>query len=82
MIAGLGSAEEEESVDEKLKKYVGRIVRLKQDVFLQIKARARHHGAALENSFLVTEVKAGVRKLVCYGNSYRVEVAIADVVLV
>lgn len=66
----------------RLKQYVGRIVRLKQGAFAQILARAKRQGATLENSFLVTEVKSGVRKLVCYGNSFRIEVGFADVVLV
>lgn len=62
--------------------YVGRIVRLRQQVFQAVRERARRQGVSLENSFIVTEVKRGVKKLVCYGASFRIEVAVADVVLV
>lgn len=65
-----------------LQHYVGRIVRLNQQAFAAIRERARRRGVTLENSFIVTEVRQGMRKLICYGASFRVEVAIADVILV
>ena len=66
----------------KLQQYVGRIVRLKQQAFQKIRERAIRQGFSLENSFLVTEARENVKRLVCYGASFRVEVSIADVVLV
>ena len=66
----------------KLQHYVGKIVRLNQQAFQQIRDRARRQGVSLENSFLVTEVRLGMKKLICYGASFRIEVDIADVVLV
>ena len=66
----------------KLQHYVGKIVRLNQQAFQQIRDRARRQGVSLENSFLVTEVRLGMKKLICYGASFRFEVAVADVVLV
>ena len=65
-----------------LQPYVGRIVRLKNEAFLEIKRRARAHGLVLENNFLVAEVRQKVRQLICYGSRYRVVVHFADVVLV
>ena len=66
----------------KLQHYVGRIVRLNQQTFQNIRERAHRQGVSLENSFIVTEVKQGMKKLICYGASFRVEVSIDDVVLV
>ena len=65
-----------------LQRYVGRIVRLNQQVYDELKGRAIRHGHALENCFLVAEVRQRVRQLICYGASYRVVVNAADVVLV
>ena len=66
----------------KLQHYVGKIVRLNQQAFQQIRDRARRQGVSLENSFLVTEVRLCMKKLICYGASFRIEVDVADVVLV
>ena len=66
----------------KLQHYVGKIVRLNEQAFQQIRDRARRQGVSLENSFLVTEVRLGMKKLICYGASFRIEVDVADVVLV
>ena len=66
----------------KLQHYVGKIVRLNQQAFQRIRDRARRQGVSLENSFLVTEVRLGMKKLICYGASFRIEVDVADVVLV
>lgn len=61
--------------------YVGRIVRLKQDVFMKL-AEQHKLGKTLENSFVVASVRNGVRQLICYGSNLRITVNIADVVLV
>jgi hypothetical protein len=65
-----------------LDSYVGRIVRLNQQVFLKIARRAKERGISLENRFLVSGVSSGVRRLICYGASFRVMVGVADVVLI
>ena len=65
-----------------LQRYVGRIVRLNNEIFQEIKRRAQRHGLALDNSFLVAEVRQQFKQLICYGSSYRVVVSPADVALV
>ena len=74
--------DEEKRMKKKLHRYVGRIVRLNQNVFQQLKDKALSKGIALENSFLVAEVKLNVKKLICYGASFRIVVDASDVVLV
>ena len=66
----------------KLHHYVGRIVRLNHQLFQEVASRAKKQGTILENSFLVSGVSTGVRRLICYGASFRIVVDIADVVLV
>jgi hypothetical protein len=66
----------------KLDQYVGRIVRLNQQVFLEICRRAKNQGDALENCFLVAEVGRGMHKLICYGSNLRVIVGVADVAFI
>lgn len=73
---------EEKRMKNKLHRYVGRIVRLNQNAFQQLKSKALSKGVALENSFLVAEVKLNVKKLICYGASFRIVVDASDVVLV
>ena len=65
-----------------LEQSVGRIVKLKQQAFQKIRERAQRQGLALENSFLVTEVRRGMKKLICYGASFRIEVDVSDVIFV
>lgn len=66
-----------------LQHYVGRIVRLNADLFHALKRQAIRKGYVLENSFLVAAVvKNNVKKLICYGANFRVEVSVGDVVLV
>jgi hypothetical protein len=65
-----------------LNQYLGRIVRLNQRVFEEIKQRANRQGVALENSFLVVQVNRKINKLICYGARFRIVVSSADVVLV
>ena len=65
-----------------LQPYVGRIVRLKNEAFLEIKRRAHARGLGLENAFLVAEVRQKLRQLIGYGSRYRVVVHFADLALV
>jgi len=65
-----------------LEKYVGRIVRLNQQAFQEIAARAKRQGHVLENCFLVSAVSKEMRKLICYGASLRITVCPSDVVLI
>jgi hypothetical protein len=65
-----------------LEKYIGRIVRLNQRVFEEIKRRAKSQGEALENCFLVSEVSRGLKQLICYGANLRIVVNVADVTLI
>jgi hypothetical protein len=65
-----------------LQKYVGRIVRLNQKVYQEMKVRAIRRGHAVENCFLVAGVGLGMRQLICYGANFRIVVNVADVVLV
>lgn len=66
----------------KLEMYVGRIVRLNKEAFEKIAQRARRHGEALENCFLVATVSREMSKLICYGANLRIMVSASDVVLV
>lgn len=66
----------------KLERYVGRIVRLKQNAFAALIARARRQGAALENCFLVAGIGREMSTLICYGADLRITVGVADVVLI
>lgn len=69
-------------MNNKLNHYVGRIVRLNQIAFKEIKERAVRQGLALENSFLVAEVNRKLKKIICYGANFRIVVSLSDVVLV
>ena len=66
----------------KLESYVGRVVRLKESAFQEIVSRARRHGKALENCFLVAGISVEMRKLVCYGADLRIMVGASEVVLI
>lgn len=65
-----------------IERYVGRIVRLNQEVFREIAKRAKDQGEALENCFLVAGVSRKMQQLICYGASLRISVNIADVALI
>lgn len=65
-----------------LEKYVGRLVRLKQQAFDELPRRKRADGDDVENYFLVATISREMRKLICYGANMRVSVGIADVVLI
>ena len=69
-------------MEQKLHFYVGRIVRLKKALFEEVRNQAIRKELSLENSFLVTEVSRKMRKLICYGASFRFVVDVSDVVLV
>lgn len=66
----------------RLERYVGRIVRLKEDVFEEIVRRAKRQGTALENCFLVAGISQEMRKLICYGADLRILVGASEVVLI
>ena len=66
----------------KLQKYVGNVVRLNKHAFKRIQIQAIRKGQTIENSFIVSEISRGVRKLICYGANLRIEVDSADAVLV
>jgi hypothetical protein len=65
-----------------VEKYTGRIVRLNQRVFEEIKHRTKNQGEAVENFFLVSEVRRGLKQLICYGANLRIVVSVADVTLI
>ena len=69
-------------MNRKLYRYVGRIVRLNKQAFREIRQQAIRKGYALENCFIVSEVRLGIKKLICYGANFRVVVSASDVVLV
>ena len=69
-------------MNQKLQRYVGRIVRLNKHIYEQIRIRAIRNGRALENCFLVASVNRSMRKLICYGADFRIVVDVSDVVLV
>ncbi len=65
----------------KLDKYIGRAVRLKESIFTQMFGPQDDlHGH--DNLFLVASVSHAMRQLVCYGANRRVTVGTMDVVLV
>lgn len=67
---------------QKLDQYVGRIVRLNKKAFQDICHQAKNRGEALENCFLVAEVRRGMRQLICYGANLRIIVGVADVAFI
>jgi hypothetical protein len=67
---------------QELQQYVGRVVRLNQEAYLEVKAKALRKGQDIENSFIVAEVSRSMRKLICYGANFRIVVDVSDVVLV
>ena len=65
-----------------LEKYVGRMVRLKQQALQDIARRGKPRRLPLENCFVVATVSREMRKLICYGANLRVAVGAGDVVLI
>lgn len=65
-----------------LKRYVGRIVKLRPECFAPLLDRARLKKAEIENRFLVGATNWKQGKLVCYGAHLRFLVSPTDVVLV
>ena len=57
-----------------LEKYVGRIVRLKQQALQDVARRGKPRKEPLENCFLVAAVSREMRKLICYGANLRIAV--------
>ena len=62
--------------------YVGRMVRLNQGAFREIAKQAQNQDVAFENSFLVSGVSRGMRKLICYRENLRIIVGPDEVELV
>lgn len=69
-------------MNNKLEKYIGRIVRLNSEAFQLIAERARAQGRILGNCFLVAGVSGKLRKLICYGESFRITVSLSEVSLI
>jgi len=68
-------------MNKKLKRLVGRNVRLKFAAFQKLVANARS-SRAIENFFVVAAVTGGMGQLICYGANLRVVVSLADIVLI
>lgn len=66
----------------KLEKYVGRVVRLKDQAFARIAARRNRGGETSENCFLVAAIDRQMQRLICYGASRRIAVFPTEVVLI
>ncbi len=66
----------------RLERYVGRIVRLKQERYQSVAPRARRQSLSVENQFIVASVSDDEGKLICYGADFRVAVDAAEVALV
>lgn len=66
----------------KLERYVGRIVRLQQQAYLQIISRGQAIAERQENRFLVAAVDRRMRQLICYGGNFRINVSPSDIILV
>lgn len=67
---------------QRLEKYVGRIVRLKQQTYARVAARWRTSLGDDDNCFVVAAIDRQMRRLICYGANRRIAVVPADVVLV
>ena len=65
-----------------LDKYVGRIVRLKDQAYQRIARSRRRISAHQENFFLVAAVDRQLSRLICYGGDRRITVGPTDIVLV
>lgn len=71
-----------EALMKKLKKYVGKIVAFRPDLFVRLMEYARREGPALDNRFLVARSSGKSGLLICYGGRFRFLVSPADVSLV
>lgn len=65
----------------KLERYVGRIVRLKEQAFRKVPGRRKYAAVDQDNCFLVAAIDRQMRRLVCYGANRRIDVCPAEVVL-
>ncbi|MGE5469777.1 MAG: hypothetical protein ACM3X0_03150 [Bacteroidota bacterium] len=65
-----------------LDRYVGRIVRLNQQIFQKILKKAARQGITLDNCFLVAAVSRELCQLICYGGNVRIAVGVPDVALI
>lgn len=66
----------------KLKKYVGRVVALRPELFARFMAYARLQGATLNNRFLVAADSEKKGLLICYRGRFRFLVSSTDVLVV
>ena len=62
-----------------IQQYVGQIVRLNAPLFRRIREQAARHGIILDNAFVVAQVSRKMKRLICYGSSFRIVVDVADV---
>ena len=67
---------------QKLEKYVGRIVRLKQRALERITGGKRIFVDHEDNCFLVAAIDRQMSRLICYGANRRIDVCAADIVLI
>jgi len=67
---------------QKLEKYVGRIVRLKEQAFQRVAGRRKVVSEQLENCFLVAAIDRQMRRLICYGANQRIDVGPGEIVLI
>ena len=66
----------------KLEKYVGRIVRLKQQAYERITKSRRKMPEHQENFFLVAAIDRQMSRLICYGANRRIDVLPTEIVLI
>ena len=66
----------------KLDKYVGRIVRLKEQAYQRIAGRRKYIAEHQENFFLVAAIDRQMSRLICYGANRRIDVGPGEIVLI
>lgn len=66
----------------KLEKYVGRIVRLKEQAYQRVAGRRKYGTEDQENCFLVAAIDRQMRRLICYGANRRIDVGPGEIVLI
>ena len=66
----------------KLERYVGRIVQLRQQAFRRFTYRSHSTTTQQENRFLVAAIDRRMNQLICYGGNFRVNVTPDEIVLI
>ncbi len=66
----------------KLEKYIGRIVRLRQQAYQRLSGRKHSPAEQQENRFLVAAIDRRMRQLICYGGNIRINVDPSEIILV